>query len=80
MMEYRVQIDDGNGQPIDGNRDGTPGGIAVAILSGKGATIAAVTATASPAPARLLGAMVDVLAENDGLLDVLPHHRRGERS
>jgi hypothetical protein len=66
-----IGVTDSLGRPVVGNQNGTPGGIATAILKGKGATISAVPAIRTQP--RVLGSMVDVLAENNDLLDVIAH-------
>ena len=62
-------LTDSAGRLIDGDHNGTPGGNAVAILRGGGATIAAVTASSGGSSP--LGAIVDILVEHGGLLDTL---------
>ena len=71
-------LTDSAGRLIDGDHNGTPGGNAVALLRGGGATIAAVTASSGgSAP---LGAIVDVLVEHGGLLDTLRQVAHGRKA
>ena len=68
-------LQDGSGRSIDGDRNGTPGGNAGAVLTRGGASVQAIASGAAGGRDVGIMAIVDALFERDALAGLTTSHR-----